>query len=250
MKYQDILVETFEIKAPTGEIVNGQKGAWVADVQKALTALNYTVGNSGPNKDGIDGLMGPRTMDALQQFAKDEGLADLGELTDELIFVLDDTIREKGLDKKLKPENELNYNTSTGQGRYEKVAAREVYNYIRERGLSKFHALGMLSNIQAESSFNPSAIGDNGTSAGLFQHHKTRWQNLKEFAKRRGTQWTDWKTQVDFALSEPAGQQYAAMNFKSAAEASIWFTKYFEIPANKEQQAAIRVNNLNNYNFA
>lgn len=250
MKHHDILVETFEIKAPTGAIVNGQKGAWVADVQKALSALNYTVGNSGPNQDGVDGLMGPKTIDALQQFAKDEGLADLDELNNELIFVLDDTIREKGLDKILKPENELQYNTSAGQGRYEKVAAKEVYNYIRDRGLSKFHALGMLANIQAESSFRPNAIGDNGTSGGLFQHHKSRLENLKKFAQRRGTQWTDWKTQIDFALSESAGQQYAAMNFKSAAEASIWFTKYFEIPANKEQQAAIRVNNLNNYNFA
>jgi peptidoglycan hydrolase-like protein with peptidoglycan-binding domain len=262
MKYREIVLENFEITAPQGQIANGQKGSWVANIQTALIAMNYSVGNFGPKKDGVDGIMGPLTIGALRKFAADQELGDESEISlNEIVLVLDDVVRETGLDKQLKSQdsfdNVTSQNNVTSQdagGSVGKVSPKEIYNYIRQIGLSKFHAMGMLANIQAESSFNPGVMGDkmNGeyTSGGLFQHHKTRLANLKAFAERRGTEWTDWKTQVDFALTEPAGKQYASMDFKSAADASIWFTKYFEIPANKEQQAANRVGNLKNYDYA
>ena len=252
MKYQEIILENFEITAPQGQIASGQKGSWVADIQTALIALSYFVGNTGPKKDGVDGIIGPNTVAALRKFAVDQELGDESEVSlNEIVLVLDDVVRETGLDKQLKSQTIVGNATSQGTGSsVGKVSAKEIYNYIRQIGLSKFHAMGMLANIQAESSFDPSVMGDNGTSGGLFQHHNTRLANLKAFAERRGTGWTDWKTQVDFALSEPAGKQYASLDFKSAADASIWFTKYFEIPANKEQQAANRVGNLKNYDYA
>ena len=251
MKHQEIILENFEISAPSGQIVSGQKGSWVADIQTALIALNYSVGNTGPKKDGVDGVLGPKTISAMRQFAVDQELGDESQVSlNEIVLVLDDVVRETGLNKQLKSQSSLGSVTSQGTGTAGKVPAKEIYDYIRQIGLSKFHAMGMLANIQAESSFDPSVMGDNGTSGGLFQHHKTRLTNLKAFAERRGTPWTDWKTQVDFALTEPAGKQYASLNFKSAADASIWFTKYFEIPANKDQQAAKRVNNLKNYDYA
>lgn len=256
MKYQEIILENFEISAPQGQINSGQKGSWVADIQTALIALSYSVGNTGPKKDGVDGIIGPNTIAALRKFAVDQELGDESQVSlNEIVLVLDDVVRETGLDKQLKSQTIVGNDTSQSTGSsVGKVSPKEIYNYIRQLGLSKFHAMGMLANIQAESSFDPGVMGDkmNGeyTSGGLFQHHKTRLANLKAFAERRGTEWTDWKTQVDFALSEPAGKQYASLDFKSAADASIWFTKYFEIPANKEQQAANRVGNLKNYDYA
>jgi peptidoglycan hydrolase-like protein with peptidoglycan-binding domain len=256
MKHQEIVLENFEIAAPQGQIASGQKGSWVADIQTALIAMNYSVGNTGPKKDGVDGVIGPNTISALRKFAVDQELGDESEVSlNEIVLVLDDVVRETGLNKQLKSQSSVGGTTSQGTGSsVGKVSPKEIYNYIKQIGLSKFHAMGMLANIQAESSFNPGVMGDkmNGeyTSGGLFQHHKTRLANLKAFAERQGTPWTDWKTQVDFALSEPEGKQYASMNFKSAADASIWFTKYFERPANAEQQAANRVGNLKNYDYA
>ena len=251
MKHQEIVLENFEITAPQGQIASGQKGSWVADIQTALTAMNYSVGNTGPKKDGVDGVIGPNTISALRKFAVDQELGDESQVSlNEIVLVLDDVVRETGLNKQLKSQNSVGSATSQGTGTAGKVPAKEIYNYIKQIGLSKFHAMGMLANIQAESSFDPGVMGDSGTSGGLFQHHKTRLANLKAFAERRGTPWTDWKTQVDFALSEQEGKQYASMNFKSAADASIWFTKYFERPANAEQQAANRVGNLKNYDYA
>ena len=251
MKHQEIVLENFEITAPQGQIASGQKGSWVADIQTALTAMNYSVGNTGPKKDGVDGVIGPNTISALRKFAVDQELGDESQVSlNEIVLVLDDVVRETGLNKQLKSQSSVGSATSQGTGTAGKVPAKEIYNYIKQIGLSKFHAMGMLANIQAESSFDPGVMGDEGTSGGLFQHHKTRLANLKAFAERRGTPWTDWKTQVDFALSEQEGKQYASMNFKSAADASIWFTKYFERPANAEQQAANRVGNLKNYDYA
>ncbi len=98
-----------------------------------------------------------------------------------------------------------------------KVSVQEIYNNLREKGLSHQHAVGMVANIKAESDFDPGAIGDNGTSGGLFQHHDgkdaTRFTALKEFA---GENWkTNWKAQIDYALTEKDTELYLYKNFNT-----------------------------------
>jgi hypothetical protein len=118
------------------------------------------------------------------------------------------------------------------------VNPNDVKSYLISKGLSKNHVAGIMANIKAESSFRPGAIGDNGTSGGLFQHHKERFKAMVAHA---GRDWaTNWKGQIDFALSEPAGRQYVAKNFSSPEEASKWFTINFERPANMVAKADSR----------
>lgn len=118
------------------------------------------------------------------------------------------------------------------------VSPNDVKSYLNSKGLSKNHVAGIMANIKAESSFRPGAIGDNGTSGGLFQHHKERFKAMVAHA---GRDWaTNWKGQIDFALSEPAGRQYVAMNFSSPEAASKWFTINFERPANMVAKANTR----------
>ncbi len=125
------------------------------------------------------------------------------------------------------------------------VSSQEIYSYLKSKGLSHNHIMGMLANIQAESSFNSGAIGDSGTSGGLFQHHAERFDGMVAFA---GKDWAkNWKRQVDYALREGAGQQYKNKEFKNAEEASAWFTLNFERPANKEYKARQRLGNLSNF---
>jgi murein DD-endopeptidase MepM/ murein hydrolase activator NlpD/F0F1-type ATP synthase assembly protein I len=125
------------------------------------------------------------------------------------------------------------------------VSSQEIYSYLKSKGLSHNHIMGMLANIQAESSFNAGAIGDNGTSGGLFQHHAERFEGMVAFA---GKDWAkNWKRQVDYALREDAGKQYTQKQFKNPEEASAWFTLNFERPANKEQKARDRLQNLQNF---
>jgi murein DD-endopeptidase MepM/ murein hydrolase activator NlpD len=125
------------------------------------------------------------------------------------------------------------------------VPSKEVYAYLISKGLSHNHAIGILANIQAESSFNAGAIGDNGTSGGLFQHHAERFSGMVAYA---GKDWAkNWKRQVDYALREEAGKQYTSKQFNSPEEASSWFTLNFERPSNKEVKAKERLGNIKNF---
>jgi hypothetical protein len=115
------------------------------------------------------------------------------------------------------------------------VSPQEISAYLTSKGLTREHVAGIMTNIKHESSFNPAAIGDNGTSGGLFQHHGPRFQAMVSAV---GPNWkTNWKGQIDFALSEPAGRQYTSMTFRSPQQAAKWFTLNFEIPANKVAKA-------------
>ena len=45
----------------------------VMELQKQLVAAGYKLGTSGPNRDGVDGIMGPRTRAAQQQMTQQKG---------------------------------------------------------------------------------------------------------------------------------------------------------------------------------
>jgi murein DD-endopeptidase MepM/ murein hydrolase activator NlpD len=131
------------------------------------------------------------------------------------------------------------------QGEENFVSSKDIYSYLSSKGIPHNHIMGMLANIQAESSFNAGAIGDNGTSGGLFQHHKERFTGMVAFA---GKDWAkNWKRQIDYALREDAGKQYTNQQFKTPEEASSWFTLNFERPSNKESKAKQRLGNLKNF---
>ena len=125
------------------------------------------------------------------------------------------------------------------------VDPQQVYQYlIQEKGLTENHAMGILANIQAESGFNAAAIGDQGSSGGLFQHHSTRFSGLKNYA---AGDWTNWQKQVDFALSENASKKYLGKTFKSPEEASKWWTVNWEVPSDKEKKSVERLSHLSKF---
>jgi murein DD-endopeptidase MepM/ murein hydrolase activator NlpD len=130
-------------------------------------------------------------------------------------------------------------------GSLDETKAKDIYDYLtKEKGLTHEQAVGMVTNIQAESSFKPGAIGDNGTSGGLFQHHAERFESMK---KEVGSDWQkDWKGQIDFALKEKEGKEYTSKQYKSTEESTRAFTKGFEKPKDAEAQAQKRVQNIPN----
>lgn len=121
-----------------------------------------------------------------------------------------------------------------------KVDPRAVYEKIRSLGVGHAAAVGILANIQAESGFNTEAVGDSGTSGGLFQHHLGRWDALKQYAASTGRSWSDMGAQVEFAIREAAGMRGWDPNATDSRAASIWWTTVFERPANAQQKAQER----------
>ena len=126
------------------------------------------------------------------------------------------------------------------------VPPKEIFDYLtKERGIGEEHASGILANIQAESSFDPGAIGDNGNAGGLFQHNGPRFKAMKESV---GEDWkTNWKKQVDFALSEPDMKSYLEKDFADGAEAAADFSKSFERPAAGQKAADFRATLASGY---
>lgn len=125
------------------------------------------------------------------------------------------------------------------------VPPKQIYDYLKGKGLTDNQAKGMIANIQAESSFDSAIVNPNDKGApagGLFQHRADRFNQMKAYV---GNDWqTNWKKQIDFALSEQAGKEYKKTNFSTAAEATTAFTRTFEKPANWQDAAQKRVNNL------
>ncbi|WP_339696032.1 phage tail tip lysozyme [Celeribacter baekdonensis] len=54
----------------------------------------------------------------------------------------------------------------------------QIAAFFSGKGLAPHQVAGIMGNISAESAFNPAAVGDGGTSFGLFQHHAGRGQSL------------------------------------------------------------------------
>lgn len=225
----------------------------VQQIQRALVELGYPL-----PKYGADSIFGPETAGAVRRFQKDNSLKVDGDPGPETVGKLNELLKNKGITSitpvpqsgKIapRPGNDSSPSAS-GQVISNPVNPEQIVSYLKSKGLSANHIVGILANIEAESSFNSGAIGDKGTSGGLFQHHDGPDVNrFTLMRKAAGPNWqTNWKGQIDFALSESEGQQYLSKQFKTPEEASQWFTIYFEIPENKETKAAQRSQNLDRF---
>lgn len=130
------------------------------------------------------------------------------------------------------------------------VTPDEVYKYLTiDKGLSHEHAMGMLPNIVEESEFiydrvqNDAKYDPDHTKGkqgiGLFQY--TEPTRRKNFVKAVPDWQTNWKGQIDFALSEPETKRYLDQSFDTLEDASRYFTTDWERPRNKYRQAEKRL---------
>ena len=94
--------------------------------------------------------------------------------------------------------------TITGKNKSEKV-----WNFFKNNGFSDAATAGILGNMYQESGVNPESIqgGGKGPAAGIFQWENyndksLRFGNLYKRAKKRGKDWKDLATQLEFGLDE------------------------------------------------
>jgi len=111
----------------------------------------------------------------------------------------------------------------------ESAVAKEMYDYLMTKpGMTENKAEGIVANIKMESGFRPDVMGDYGTSGGLFQMHKGRYAAMEAAVPN----WrTNWKGQIDHALSTDRGPEYMRMNFASGGDAANWFMRNYERPS-------------------
>ena len=109
--------------------------------------------------------------------------------------------------------------------------AKAMHDYIVSKGYTSAQAKGIVANIQRESSFDLDAVGDSGSSHGLFQWHAGRAQRMKAAVPDYAS---NWKAQINYALNEHVGPQYkSATAGMTAKDAAYWWMNKWEIPADR-----------------
>jgi len=95
---------------------------------------------------------------------------------------------------------------------------------------------GEVDNIVRESGGNAANdTGDGGTSGGLYQHHNTRLEALKQFASKEKSDWTDPDIQVRFSRMEKERDYPSLLKLQQTsddrAQNEDAFKRIFERPA-------------------
>ncbi len=136
-------------------------------------------------------------------------------------------------------------NVNTGGGTKD-----DIYNMLANKGFNNAAICGILANMQHESGFDTTAVGDGGTSYGLCQWHNGRWDNLNNYCSEKNLDPSTVEGQVEYLCYELEnsypGVYETLKNVpntqQGAYDAAYKWTVDFEIPANKESQGASRGN--------
>lgn len=163
-------------------------------------------------------------------------------------------IKESPAAKELKSKMNLGYenvdsqtyNTTSSVSQGITGDKKKAVDFFINKGLSPHAAAGIIGNLIGESSLNTGAIGDNNTSIGIAQWHNERGNNLKNFAKQRGTDWKDYDTQLEFLWHELNTDYKGVLeSLKSSTnvdQATDIFLERFERPKNPNQSRQKRRN--------
>lgn len=126
---------------------------------------------------------------------------------------------------------------------------REIFDYLTdELMLSTAAACGVLANIEQESAFQPTILGDKGTSYGLCQWHNGRFTALRSYCSALGLDYRTVEGQMAY-LKYELGSNYTSLLFSLQAidntpdgayrAAYLWCIQ-FERPSNMQVKAAAR----------
>ena len=134
-----------------------------------------------------------------------------------------------------------------------------IYKMLREKGYSKAACCAIFANMEHESGFRKDALGDyegdTPTSYGLCQWHNSRWTDLKNYCSEHGYDESSLEGQIAFMDHELKTKYQGVYDklmsvddtIEGAKEASKYWTIYYEVPANKEQQAVSRAESIGTY---
>lgn len=113
--------------------------------------------------------------------------------------------------------------------------AQQAIDFFMSKGLTRAQAAGIAGNLLHESGFNPSAVGDGGTSFGVAQWHRGRGDAMKRWTAANGYSSTSFRGQLEFLWHELNTSERSALNHlrqtTSAYDAGMSFCRHFERPA-------------------
>lgn len=125
---------------------------------------------------------------------------------------------------------------------------RQIVTYLKNKGLNTAAAIGIIANIQQESSFRTDAVGDNGTSFGICQWHLDRGSRMKAACGGENSWKNNLTGQLDYLWSELNGGYKAVLDslmsvsndLAGAQNAAEVFVRRFEQPGDIENEVVKR----------
>ena len=122
----------------------------------------------------------------------------------------------------------------------------KIYKMLRNKGYSPEAAIGILANIEAESSYRTNVLSYDGEgSIGICQWTYGRRTNLENFARKKGKPVSDLETQVEYLITELEGPYKGVNALKNTNDYGLMAEKFcrdFEVPANVEVRVGERRN--------
>lgn len=122
------------------------------------------------------------------------------------------------------------YSEPSGEMTGGRVSPQAVYQYLRSLGVSHIHAMGILANIQGESSFQVGVTEKGGSKSGIGLFQYTYPSRKNAFLQAVPDYKTNWKGQVKFAIGEGVAPQYFRQQFNTPEEAAAWWMRKWEKP--------------------
>lgn len=152
-----------------------------------------------------------------------------------------------------RPKYDAESNSTASTSTYTKGPdnSQTVYNFLTQvMKLNVAGACGVLANIYCESMFNPTALGDGGTSYGICQWHNTRYTNLKNWCSQNGKDYKTLDGQLWYLKYELEKSYTSVLNYikgvantsAGAYNAGYYWCKHFEVPADTENTSVKRGN--------
>ena len=142
--------------------------------------------------------------------------------------------------------SEISDDSSKTVGKNVRGDKKKALEFFQSKGLNAFQAAGIVGNLIHESGLNTTIKGDGGKAFGIAQWHPDRQKGLKELAKSRGTNISDFDTQLEYVWQELNSTEKTALDkllkSKNTQEATMAFMSY-ERPGNPQFQK--RLNHAN-----
>ena len=152
--------------------------------------------------------------------------------TPEAARAFDTNFLDKNAETHSEPSQEIIYTTKQDlQGN-----KKRAMEFFQSKGLNAHQAAGIVGNLIVESAgLNTTIKGDGGKAFGLAQWHPDRQKGLKALAQKRGTDISDFDTQLEYVWEELNSPRYklalnGILNSRNAKEATTAFMKHFEKP--------------------
>ena len=144
------------------------------------------------------------------------------------------------------------FGTSTSSANFSGDTNQDkLYSYLSSQGFNNAAICGILANIESESGFSTTALGDGGTSYGICQWHEGRWNSLKDYCSENNLDSDSLEGQAQYLVSELKNSypdvyetlQNVPNTAEGAYQAAYKWTTDFEIPADKYSEGENRGDN-------